>query len=50
MTRKHFNAIAETLRAEGADDSMIRAMAAWLATFNPHFNRARFIEAAGGNP
>jgi len=46
MTRKHFTAIAEALKAEAASPEVVATMASTLARFNPHFDRARFIEAA----
>ncbi|MCH7502577.1 MAG: hypothetical protein IIA10_04405 [Proteobacteria bacterium] len=54
MTRKHFNAIAETIRYQAsvsdADERRVIAnlaaeLAGTLAQFNPHFDRGRFIAA-----
>jgi len=46
MTRKHFRAIAETLKAQKASPELVADMATTLAAFNGHFDRQRFIEAA----
>lgn len=51
MTRKHFEAIARTIRTLDLDAAEMRivaiAMARTLATFNPAFNRGRFLKACG---
>lgn len=54
MTRKHFKAIAATIaRARMYDhdtqilDLLVYDMCVTLATFNPHFNASKFIEACG---
>jgi hypothetical protein len=46
MSRKHFEAIAQSLRRSHASQEVIEGMADTLAGFNPMFDRARFIEAA----
>lgn len=56
MSKKHFNAIASTIRAnvERSNDAerfRLRVLASELADqfagFNPNFDRARFITACG---
>lgn len=47
MTRKHFEAIARTLRETNAPRLTIIAMASELAKFNPNFNGPRFLKACG---
>ena len=52
MTRKHFEAIAATVRdylpAGPERDAFTVALASTLAGFNPRFDRDRFIEAVTG--
>ena len=50
MTRKHFNAIAETLKEQEASPKMIREMARTLSAFNSNFDKERFIDAAMSAP
>lgn len=49
MSRKHFSAIAETLRTtiENSDIrlTVAREMSRTLVSFNSNFDKARFIEA-----
>lgn len=54
MTRKHFNAIAETIRYQASVSdagerrviaNLAAELAGTLAQFNPNFNRSRFIAA-----
>ena len=50
MSRKHFRAIAEAIRAIGNADARhyaAIALADLLQTANPRFNRAQFIRACG---
>lgn len=59
MSRKHFEKIAETLRirlqveslggesARQAISCIIRALADDFASFNPNFDRNRFLSACG---
>lgn len=51
MTRKHFKLIADTIRQTHmsvADRKALASnMADSLATTNPNFKRARFLEACG---
>jgi hypothetical protein len=57
MTRKHFKAIAATLRRElqYADDTSseiaiedtAKALCSIFAEFNPNFDRGRFLAACG---
>jgi hypothetical protein len=49
MSRKHFEAIAQSLRRSHATHEVIEQMADTLAGFNPMFDRARFVEASVGN-
>lgn len=46
MSRKHFEAIAASLRRSGASREVIEEMADTLASFNHLFDRQRFIDAA----
>ena len=46
MSRKHFEAIAAALRASGASDETIEAVASALSHFNPSFDRRRFTNAS----
>jgi hypothetical protein len=46
MSRKHFEAIAASLKQSNAPRHVVEAMADTLAGFNPMFDRQRFIEAA----
>ena len=52
MSRKHFVAIAKVLRAQRmemglrAHRLLVDEMANALGQFNPHFDRARFIDAS----
>ena len=47
MTRKHFDAIAEALRATNASNQTIEAMALVCAHFNTNFQYDKFLEASG---
>lgn len=50
MTRKNFEAIAAILAAQPSTtevDNVIIAMADYLCTQNPNFDRARFLKACG---
>lgn len=50
MSRKHYIAAAEVIRAESFGESRRRiaeAFAAMFAADNPRFDRARFMEACG---
>lgn len=47
MTRKHFVAIADALARSEASRETVQAVASELARFNPNFDRARFVDAAG---
>ena len=59
MTRKHFQALAETLKgsrpwnidsaARFQWEADVKAVASALRQFNPRFNNARFLEACGVN-
>ena len=56
MTRKHFAAIAETLRASRVDHASDTAhrytclqMASTLKRFNANFDRERFLAACGAS-
>lgn len=46
MTRQHFQALADALRASNAPGNVRDAIACTLASFNPRFDRERFIRAA----
>lgn len=50
MTRKHFTAIAETIRSLDVDtetrQKVAEGFASTCAEFNGNFDRGRFIEAA----
>ena len=46
MTRKHFEAVARALFASKASLGVIKSVAKEIGTFNPAFNRARFIAAS----
>jgi hypothetical protein len=64
MSRKHFKALAENLKAERPDydlpvshaaanrqfqwDKDVAAVAKVCTSFNPQFNHAKFYEACGG--
>jgi hypothetical protein len=45
MTKKHFIALAKILKANHAPPSLVTALADWLQTLNPNFDRERFVEA-----
>ena len=48
MTKKHFEAIAKTIKEQGADPNpweIIEALAELLGTFNPLFDSERFLDA-----
>lgn len=47
MTRKHFRAIAERLKAGNASIELCRSFANMCADENPRFDRAKFLEACG---
>lgn len=46
MSKRHFIAIASTLRNHRAPREVVEAIAATLAQTNSHFNREQFIRAA----
>jgi len=46
MSKKHFEVIAEALRASHASTDTILAIAEALQAFNPRFNAERFVRAA----
>tara|TARA_R100000664_G_scaffold33151_2_gene49533 strand:- start:1466 stop:1663 length:198 start_codon:yes stop_codon:yes gene_type:complete len=46
VTRKHFEAVARALFASKASLDVIKSVAKEVGTFNPAFNRARFIAAS----
>lgn len=53
MSRKHFRAIADAIRAIGDAGARRRAaiaLADLLQTANPRFNRGQFIRACGVQP
>jgi hypothetical protein len=48
MTRKHFEAIAQTIKEQGADPSawqVVEALAELFGTINPLFDSERFLDA-----
>lgn len=51
MTRKHFEAIAATIKSADMGSversKLARDMASTLKEMNPNFDRSRFIEACG---
>jgi len=47
MTRKHFRAIAEALKATQASTQTCEAVAIYLRTENPRFNLDKFLTACG---
>ena len=47
MTKKHFEAIAKTLRDNKADKYVCEALAFDFGLFNPNFDRERFLTACG---
>ena len=47
MTRKHFKATAETIKAANDKREIAEGLAAIFAKENPRFDRARFMEACG---
>ena len=49
MTKKHFEAIANTLNANRASMELVLDMADTLAETNPRFDRDLFIKAASHN-
>lgn len=46
FTRQHFEAIADILNANGADEGLVLDFAQFLAGQNPNFDRRRFLEAS----
>lgn len=46
MSKRHFVALASTLRNHRASREMVEAIAATLAQTNSHFQRDQFIRAA----
>ena len=47
MTKKHFEAIARTLKANNAREELCWNMAQEFKQFNNLFNRTRFMTACG---
>ena len=47
LTRKHFVALAKILDEHRADPVLVRDIADYCGTENPHFDRGRFYCAAG---
>jgi len=47
MSKKHFIAIAKTLKEQHADRNMCVAIAQTMRQFNPNFNFSTFLEACG---
>ena len=47
MTRKHFEAIALTLKTSGASEAVCEALAFDFKAFNPLFDANRFMMACG---
>ena len=47
MTKKHFEAIAKILKAQGANLALVMELAAYFesAKINPNFDAARFVAA-----
>jgi hypothetical protein len=48
MTKKHFEAIAKTIKEQGADPQafqIVEALAELFGTFNPLFDAERFLDA-----
>jgi hypothetical protein len=48
MTKKHFEAIAKTIKEQGANPNpweITEALAELFATFNPLFDSERFLDA-----
>ena len=50
MTRRHFAAIADALKGSNASPATVSDVADALATFNPLFDRERFLTASGVTP
>lgn len=54
LTRKHFKGIADAVKEtkrerpeQACVDALAKKLASYLATTNPAFNRAKFLEACG---
>lgn len=44
LTKKHFEILAKILKEHKAEDTLIEAIAAWLASENPNFNMDLFVK------
>lgn len=45
MTKKHFEAIAKILKAQGANLALVMELAAYFESANPNFDAERFVKA-----